>query len=105
MVNFLQTLAAACKPSPSGKVSPCEIGYHPTVTNANTALSNLLDLVYVAAGVACVIVIIVAGSMYLTSNANPQKVERAKNAIMGAVAGLVIIMMAFAITAFVIGRF
>lgn len=89
----------------AGKLDPNAIGYHPTVTNANTAFNNILNLVYVAAGVACVIVIIIAGSMYITSNADPGKVARAKNAIMGAVAGLVIIMMAFAITAFVIGRF
>jgi len=96
-MNILELLAA------TSKIDPGEIGYHPTVTNAGTGLSNILTLVYAAAGIAAVIVIIVAGVIFITSNDNAQKISRAKNAIMGAVAGLVIIIMAFAITQFVIG--
>jgi hypothetical protein len=69
----------------------------------DTLLNGLLSTVYWAGGVAAVIVIIVAGILYATSNGDAAKVQRAKNAILYAVIGLVVIVMAFMITRFIIG--
>lgn len=74
-------------------------------TPADTLVQNILNITYTWAGIVCVIVIIVAGFYYVTSNGNAQTIAKAKNAIMGAVIGLVVIILAFAITNFVIGRF
>jgi hypothetical protein len=52
-----------------------------------------------------VIVIIVAGYLYVTSSGDPSNVKRGKEALLGAVIGLVMILMAFSITQFVLGRF
>ncbi|HEY0964881.1 MAG TPA: pilin [Candidatus Saccharimonadales bacterium] len=68
-------------------------------------LNNVLGIVYFAGGAACVIVIVVAGILYATSNGDSGKVKTAKDAILYAVIGLVVIMMAFVITGFVLGRF
>jgi hypothetical protein len=46
---------------------------------------------------------VVAGFYYVTSNGNPQQVTRAKNAILGAVVGLIVVLLAFAITAIILG--
>jgi hypothetical protein len=96
---------AACAPGADGKINPCEIGINSPVKDANGAVASILTTVYTWAGIICVIVIIVAGFLYVTSAANPSTTKRAKEAIIGAVVGIVIIIMAFTITQFVIGRF
>jgi len=72
---------------------------------ADQVLHNALNLTYFIAGVIAVIVIILAGLSYVTSGNDPSAVSKAKNAILYAVIGLVVILSAFVITQFVIGRF
>lgn len=73
--------------------------------DASTLVTNILNAVYLWAGVLCVIVIVVAGLMYVTSSGDAAKITKAKSAIFGAVIGIVVIILAYAITAFVVGRF
>lgn len=70
---------------------------------SDQVIKNALYPVYFWGGAIAVIVIIIAGFYYVTSNSNAQQVTRAKNAILGAVVGLIIILSAFAITRFVVG--
>lgn len=82
-----------------------DIGFSgPTKADSDT-IANILLPVYFWAGVAAVIVIIVAGFFFVTSHGDPNLVSRAKQAIIGAVIGLVVILLAFAITSIVIGVF
>ena len=69
---------------------------------SSNVLKLALNAVYFWAAVIAVIVIIVAGFYYVTSNSNAQQVTRAKNAILGAVVGLIVILVAYTITAIVI---
>jgi len=87
------------------KISPSDIGLKNPVTNAQTGLNGILSTVYIWAGIIAVLVIIIAGIIYTGSQGDAARVKRAKEAIIGACAGLVIIMMAFIITQFVLGRF
>jgi hypothetical protein len=87
-----------------GKIDPSTIGI-PDVTDADAAISGLLTTVYGAAGMLCVVIIIIAAYMYTTSSGEAATIKRAKEAIFGAIIGLIVIMMAFVITQFVIGRF
>lgn len=73
--------------------------------NPDDVLAGGLSIVYFVAGAACVIVIIIAGILYAISNGDASKIKTAKDAILYAVIGLVVIMMAFVITGFVLGRF
>jgi hypothetical protein len=66
-------------------------------------VKNILLPVYFWAGVIAVIIIIVSGFLYVTSNGNPSQVTRAKNAIIGAVVGLIFVLIAFGITTMVLG--
>ena len=75
----------------------------PTIT-PDSAIQTILTTVYTWAGIICVIIMIVAGFLYVTSAGNAATVKKAKDAITGAVIGLIFVMLAFAITAFVIGR-
>lgn len=76
----------------------------PTIT-ADTVIHNALNITYFLAGAIAVIVIIIGGITFATSAGNSAGVTRAKNMILYAVIGLVIVLGAFIITNFVIGRF
>ena len=99
-MEILKTLAA----EGTKKIDPGSIGV-PKVADADAALAGLLNVVYGAAGILCVIIIIFAGYIYVTSDGNASNIKLAKNAIIGSVTGLKVVIAAFAITQFVIGRF
>lgn len=77
----------------------------PAVVANDAQLTNILNTVYAVAGIIGVIVIIIAGFLYVTSSGDAANVKRAKNAILYTAVGLVVIMLAFVITNYVIGRF
>lgn len=61
-------------------------------------------LLYVLGAVA-VLVIIIAGILYTTSGGDPALVTKAKNTLLYAVVGLVVVISAYAIVNFVLDRF
>lgn len=79
-------------------INASDIGYTGATSGDSNVLTNVLNTVYLWSGIVAVIVIIIAGYLYVTSNGDPNSAARAKNAILGAVIGLVIIILAFAIT-------
>jgi lysylphosphatidylglycerol synthetase-like protein (DUF2156 family) len=87
------------------KVTPDEIGLKNPATDPNATIGNILTTVYTFAGIVCVLVIVIAGLLYTTSTANPSHTKRAREAIIYAVVGLVVIISAFVITQFILGRF
>ena len=54
-------------------------------------------------GLVCVIIVIIGGIQYMTSSGDSGKVKKAKDTILYGVIGMVICVLAFAITTFVIG--
>ena len=73
----------------------------PTAVGA-TQVETVLNSIYVIAGVVAVIMIIIGGIRYTTSNGDSTHVKSAKDTIFYSVIGLVVIIMASAITNFVI---
>jgi hypothetical protein len=88
----------------SEKVDPSSIGIDP-VKNADGAIAGLLSAVYAGAGMVCVVIIIIAGHLYTTSSGDAANLKRAKEAILGSIIGLIVIMGAFVGTQFILGRF
>lgn len=87
-------------------IDPGDIGYNPSITDAsNATIANIMNVVYGIAGIVAVIVIVVAGFIFVTSRGDANQIARAKSAILYAVIGLVVVVMAFAITQFILGRF
>jgi type IV secretory pathway VirB2 component (pilin) len=68
-------------------------------------LQRILNVVYFLAGTIAVIVIIIAGLMYVTASGDSGRVTKSKNTLTYAIVGLVIVILAFAITNFVLDRF
>ncbi|MDB5165236.1 MAG: hypothetical protein JWM00_126 [Candidatus Saccharibacteria bacterium] len=94
-MNILTTLAVTIDPDT----------INVPAVKADELLPGILSTVYFAAGAAAIIVIVIAGIFYSISQGQPDKIKRAKEAILYSVVGLVVIMVAFVITNFIAGRF
>lgn len=64
---------------------------------------TILNWVYAVAGLAAVGYLVISGIQYVYSAGDPGKAAKAKNSILFAVIGLVIVLLAAAITNFVAG--
>lgn len=84
------------------KISPDDINV-PRV-DEDAAVQNILNTAYTWAGIVCVLILVIAGIMYVLSAGDSGKIKNAKNAIFGAVIGLIFILLAYTITGFIIGR-
>lgn len=76
-----------------------------TDRNLSTSVWNLVRTALIILGGLAVIVIIIAGIMFVSSSGDPGRVKAAKNTIMYAVIGLFVAMFAAAIITLVINYF
>ena len=94
------TIPVCSDPNQPGCVS---IPHGDSVTASNL-LTNSLNIVYFILGLVAVVIIIISGYQFLTSNGEPEKAAKARQGILYAVIGLVVVVCAFAITNFIFGR-
>ena len=87
----------------AAKIDPKDIGVEEN--QAGNAVTGVLNTVYFATGIIAVIVVIISAIFYTISQGDPAKTKRAKDGILYSVVGIVIILSAFVITNFVLGRF
>jgi len=71
---------------------------------ADTVLQTGLNMFYFVVGVASVIVMIIAGYMFTVGGSEPSSIAQAKNMIYYSVAGLVVSILAFTITSFIMDK-
>jgi hypothetical protein len=76
----------------------------PKAEFGDTALATILRIVFGIMGAVAVIILLLASLKYVTSRGEPGEVAKAKNTIIYAAVGLVIIAFAFSIVAFVVGK-
>ena len=67
-------------------------------------LGTVISILLFIAGTIAVIMIIVGGLRYITSDGDAGKASQAKNTIIYAIVGLVVSIMSYGIVAFVVGR-
>lgn len=67
-----------------------------------TTLTNIVNIISIIIGVIAVIMIIFGGFRYITSGGSAEKVTAAKNTILYALIGLIIVALAQAIVRFVL---
>lgn len=72
--------------------------------NSTSALQRLISTALAVFGAVTFLVIVIAGFRYVTSSGDPQALGKAKNMIIYASIGLVVSMVAFTITAFVVNH-
>lgn len=73
-------------------------------SDPNVVLHNGLNVAYFVAGLTAVLVIVIAGFTLTAAGSDPGTVSKAKNSILFASIGIVVVIMAAVITQFLIGR-
>lgn len=101
-----QTYAANCT-SASSCVNQgvTNVGGSGTTKDFNGIVRTITNVLLFLIGLVSVIMIIIGGFRYITSNGAPDQAKAARNTIMYAVIGLILAIAAYAIVRFVIGRF
>ncbi|MFA5004362.1 MAG: hypothetical protein WC498_03770 [Candidatus Saccharimonadales bacterium] len=74
------------------------------LTGPNGTFVKVTRIIALIAGVAAVIMIVIGGLQFITSGGDSQRVSGARNMILYAVIGLVIIVLAQAIITFIISK-
>lgn len=74
-------------------------------TNLLTLLGKVINALLAIAGTVAVLFIIIGGFQYITSAGNPDNVGKAKNTILYAIIGLVVVILSYAVVKFVIEAF
>lgn len=73
-------------------------------TTLNTTVGNVVNLISVFVGVVAVIMIVVGGFRYITSGGDSTKVKSAKDTLLYAIIGLIIVALAQVIVRFVLNN-
>jgi hypothetical protein len=97
--NSFATLSKICVQS---QVTSANCGL-PTPYADNTALSNILGIAFGAIGALALLMITISGFRYILSAGDPQKMSKAKNALIYSLVGLAIAVAAESIVGFVAG--
>jgi magnesium-transporting ATPase (P-type) len=74
-------------------------------TDLNANITIIIDLLLFLIGAISVIMIIIGGIRYVTSNGDQGQLQSAKNTILYSVIGLVVAILAYAIVRFVVTTF
>jgi uncharacterized membrane protein len=72
--------------------------------SVNSTVADIINILSVAVGIIAVIMIIIGGLRYITSGGASEKVQGAKNTILYALIGLIIVALAQVIVHFVIHK-
>ena len=75
-----------------------------TLSGPNGVLIKASRIVATIAGTAAVIIIIISGIVYSTSGGDPTKAESAKNTLIYAVVGVIVIIISESIVSFVLSK-
>lgn len=84
-----------CITSGSGRAKTSNATVNGTITNVTNVLLFLI-------GAVAVIMLVIGGFKYVTSNGNADQIKSAKNTVMYAIIGIVVAIMGFAIVRFVV---
>lgn len=100
----LQTFAAGVSAQDQVKKGIDNAGGTVNNFNIGTAITNIVNIMLYALGAIAVIMIVIGGIRYTTSNGDSNGIQSAKNTILYAVAGLVVAILAYAIVNFVVSN-
>lgn len=70
----------------------------------NSIVTNVINILSLVVGVAAVIMIMIGGMRYITSNGDSGQVGNAKNTILYAIVGLIVVALAQIIVRFVVNK-
>lgn len=79
-----------------------DVGGTENKTSLTDLITNVINVLLFVAGAIAVVMIIVGGIRYITSNGDQANVKAAKDTILYSVVGLIVALLAFAIVNFVV---
>ena len=89
----------------SASGTDCEAGQEETAGDrVNSIVTSVINILSLVVGVVAVIMIIIGGLRYITSGGDSGQVGNAKNTILYAVVGLIVVALAQIIVRFVVNR-
>lgn len=94
----------ACSGTGSSNSAACQAKGDDPLTGPNGIITRATRLVGYITGVAAIIIMIVGGFMYVTSDGDSSKISNAKNTVIYAFVGLIIVIAAQAIIVFILSR-
>ncbi len=100
MAGPLTLFANACQ---NATGTSCITGL-PTPDASSGNLHNLLQIVFGTMAVLAVLIVVIAGLNFVSSQGDPQKAARAREVIIYALIGLIVAVSAEVIVTFVLGR-
>ncbi len=77
----------------------------PRVDNPDSTLTNVFNVVLALGGAVAVAYIVFGGIKFSMSQGDPTKTKEAREAILYAVIGLIVVIISFTLINFVIGKF
>jgi hypothetical protein len=92
-------------PAQCAQVGTNQIGGDQNQPKLEDGIKNIVNLLLFILGAIAVIMIIIGGIRYTTSNGDASNTKAAKDTILYAVVGLVVAILAYAIVNFVLGAF
>lgn len=98
-------LGTVCDDPVTAKDSPTCQSVSPNknpLTGPEGTLVRISRMIAIITGMIAIIVMIIAGIRYVTSGGDAQKIANAKNTIVGAIIGIIVIVMAQAIITYVV---
>lgn len=98
-------LQEACSSGSTGESSVCQSqNSGDPITGTNGVLAKAARIISYLAGAAAIILMIIGGFMYVTSDGEASKLSAAKNTVIYALVGLVVVVFAQSIIIFVINK-
>jgi hypothetical protein len=101
--SALDFFGGACSGAGSASAA-CSGNGNDNISGKNGIILRATELVSIIAGIAAIIVIMIAGIMFVTAGGDSNRISTAKNTIIYSVVGLVVIVLARTIVIFVVTR-
>jgi hypothetical protein len=101
VLGFSGSVALAQTPQCQGATA---VGSACNESQLSTGLNKVIDAIFFIAGITAVIILIIGGVGYILSTGDATRITKAKNTILYAIIGLIVVIIARAIVGFVVAR-
>jgi heme O synthase-like polyprenyltransferase len=98
-MTIIELLAAAAQ----AKIKTSEVNI-PHVSSVSV-FNGVVSGIYVIVGAVAVVIIILSSFTFASGSYDPAVIAKAKNTILYSVVGLIVVIIAFSITQFILGQF
>jgi predicted membrane channel-forming protein YqfA (hemolysin III family) len=83
-------------------LKPVDPNNNMSINDLTNPTKNIINMVIYIVGTIAVVMVLISGVQYATSQGDPSKIKKAKDTIMYGVIGLVVVILAYAIVNFVL---